>query len=142
MGLGVGVVRAGWNLPEAVGTPGRWLCPLSSLAHPCTFFTAAVSTLLPLRPPSPPPPFVEDDFTSRSAARTKPLVYTDSKWPGSLAVPSGLMCVCVCVCVCVCARMHTQFCPNLCDPVDRSPPGSSTHGFSRQEYWSGSALLQ
>ena len=25
----------------------------------------------------------------------------------------------------------------LCDPVDCSPPGSSAHGISRQEYWSG-----
>ena len=24
-----------------------------------------------------------------------------------------------------------------CDPMDCSPPGSSVHGFSRQEYWSG-----
>ena len=30
-----------------------------------------------------------------------------------------------------------QSCPTLCDPVDCSPPGSSVHGFSRQEYWSG-----
>ena len=27
--------------------------------------------------------------------------------------------------------------PTLCDPVDCSLPGSSVHGFSRQEYWSG-----
>ena len=25
----------------------------------------------------------------------------------------------------------------LCSPMDRSPPGSSDHEFSRQEYWSG-----
>ena len=25
----------------------------------------------------------------------------------------------------------------LCDPMDHSLPGSSVHGFSRQEYWSG-----
>ena len=36
-------------------------------------------------------------------------------------------------CVCEVA----QSCPTLCDPVDCSPPGSSVHGFSRQEYWSG-----
>ena len=30
-----------------------------------------------------------------------------------------------------------QQCPTLCDPMDCSPPGSSVHGFSRQEYWSG-----
>ena len=29
-----------------------------------------------------------------------------------------------------------QSCPNLSDPMDCSPPGSSVHGFSRQEYWS------
>ena len=28
-------------------------------------------------------------------------------------------------------------CLTLRDPVDCSPPGSSVHGFSRQEYWSG-----
>src|SRR5574342_150527 len=30
-----------------------------------------------------------------------------------------------------------QSCPTLSDPMDCSPPGSSVHGFSRQEYWSG-----
>ena len=25
----------------------------------------------------------------------------------------------------------------LSDPMDCSPPGSSVHGFSKQEYWSG-----
>ena len=44
------------------------------------------------------------------------------------------MCVCVCVCVCV---LSTQSCLTLCDPMDCSPPGSSAHEFSRQEYWSG-----
>ena len=28
-------------------------------------------------------------------------------------------------------------CPTLGDPMDCSPPGSSVHGFSRQEYWGG-----
>ena len=40
---------------------------------------------------------------------------------------SNYACVCVCVCVCVCAR-SLQLCLNLCDPMDRSPPGSSVHG--------------
>ena len=31
----------------------------------------------------------------------------------------------------------SQLCPTLCDPVNCSLPGSSVHGFSRQEYWSG-----
>ena len=30
-----------------------------------------------------------------------------------------------------------QSCPTLSDSMDCSPPGSSVHGFSRQEYWSG-----
>ena len=30
-----------------------------------------------------------------------------------------------------------QLHPTLCDPEDCSLPGSSAHGFSRQEYWSG-----
>ena len=34
----------------------------------------------------------------------------------------------------------TQSCPTLSDPMDCSPPGSSIHGFSRQEYWSGVPL--
>jgi len=29
-----------------------------------------------------------------------------------------------------------QLCPTLSDPMDCSLPGSSVHGFSRQEYWS------
>ena len=28
-------------------------------------------------------------------------------------------------------------CSTLCDTVDGSPPDSSVHGFSKQEYWSG-----
>ena len=30
-----------------------------------------------------------------------------------------------------------QSCPTLCDPIDDSPPGSPSLGFSRQEHWSG-----
>ena len=29
-----------------------------------------------------------------------------------------------------------QSCPTLSDPMDRSLPGTSSIGFSRQEYWS------
>ena len=31
----------------------------------------------------------------------------------------------------------TQSCPTLCHSMDFSPPGSTVHGISRQEYWSG-----
>ena len=34
-----------------------------------------------------------------------------------------------------------KLCPTLCDPVDCSPPGSSVHGFSRQEHWNGCHFL-
>ena len=37
-----------------------------------------------------------------------------------------------CVCVCV-----SQSRPTLFDLINYSPPGSSVHGFPRQEYWSG-----
>ena len=30
-----------------------------------------------------------------------------------------------------------QSCPTLCNPMDCSPPDSSSMGFPRQEYWSG-----
>ena len=33
-----------------------------------------------------------------------------------------------------------QLCPTLSDPMDYRLPGSSVHGFSRQEYWSGVPL--
>ena len=35
----------------------------------------------------------------------------------------------------------TQSCSTLSNPMDCSLPGSSIHGFSRQEYWSGVPLL-
>ena len=31
----------------------------------------------------------------------------------------------------------TQSCPTLCNPIDRSLPGSSVHGIFRANYWSG-----
>ena len=38
------------------------------------------------------------------------------------------------------AKLH-QLCLTLCDPIDGSPPGSPSLGFSRQEYWSGCQFL-
>ena len=37
-------------------------------------------------------------------------------------------CVCVCVYVCVCVCECVLSCFNLCNPMDRSLPGSSVHG--------------
>ena len=31
----------------------------------------------------------------------------------------------------------SESCPTLCNPMDCRPPGSSVHGLSKQEYWSG-----
>ena len=38
------------------------------------------------------------------------------------------------------AAKSFQSCPTLCDPIDGSPPGPLSMGFSRQEYWSGVPL--
>ena len=38
--------------------------------------------------------------------------------------------------MCVHAK-SPQLCPTLCNPMDCSLPGSSVHGFPRQEYWNG-----
>ena len=35
------------------------------------------------------------------------------------------------------AAKSLQSCPTLCDPIDGSPPGSLSLGFSRREHWSG-----
>ena len=35
------------------------------------------------------------------------------------------------------AAKSLQSCPTLGDPIDGSPPGSPSLGFSRQEHWSG-----
>ena len=40
--------------------------------------------------------------------------------------------------------MHDQSlwsCQTLCNFMDCSPPGSSVHGISKQEYWSGLSFL-
>ena len=34
-------------------------------------------------------------------------------------------------------QLVSQSCPTLCDPMDCNPLGSSVHGISQQEYWSG-----
>ena len=35
------------------------------------------------------------------------------------------------------AANSLQSCPTLCDPINGSPPGFPSLGFSRQEHWSG-----
>ena len=41
------------------------------------------------------------------------------------------------LCVAAAAAKSLQSCPTLCNPIDGSPPGSPSLGFSRQEHWSG-----
>ena len=38
------------------------------------------------------------------------------------------------------AAKSLQSCPTLCDPIDRSPPGSPVPGILQQEHWSGLPL--
>ena len=56
-------------------------------------------------------------------------------WPGvrSIGLHSWFSTYSIRVCVYVCAQLLLP----LCDPMDCGPPGSSTHGISRQEYWRG-----
>ena len=37
----------------------------------------------------------------------------------------------------ICYAKSLQSCPTLCDPIDASPPGSPSLGFSRQGHWCG-----
>ena len=39
-------------------------------------------------------------------------------------------------CTAAAAAKSLQSCPTLCDPIDSSPPGSPSLGFSKQEHWS------
>ena len=36
-----------------------------------------------------------------------------------------------------CCCLVIKSCPTLCDPMECNPPGSSVHGISQEEYWSG-----
>ena len=40
--------------------------------------------------------------------------------------------------ICVHAKL-LQSCLTLCNPTDGSLPGSSVHGFSRQEFWNSAS---
>ena len=83
-------------------------------------FQASVFTLLPLGPPS----FLP------ACHRTYTLAPTLSCLPKYLGT----------VCMYVCMFAHSVVSDSFVsprDPMDCSPPGSSSMGFSRQEYWSG-----
>ena len=59
----------------------------------------------------------------------------------SLGKSTGAGCRCLLQCVKVKSeREVAPSCPTLSDPMDCSPPGPPSMGFSRQEYWSGVPL--
>ena len=41
----------------------------------------------------------------------------------------------------LCANVLSYFSPTLCNPINCSPPGSSVHGFPRQDYWNGLSFV-
>ena len=45
--------------------------------------------------------------------------------------------LCKCHAAAATAAKLLQSCPTLCDPIDGSPPGPPSLGFSRREHWSG-----
>ena len=53
-------------------------------------------------------------------------------WSG---VPLPVFSYCPLFPLLLCCAKSLQLCLTLCDPMDCSPPSSSVHGFSRQEYW-------
>ena len=53
-------------------------------------------------------------------------------WSG---VPLPVLSYCPLFPLLLCCAKSLQLCLTLCDPMDCSPPSSSVHGFSRQEYW-------
>ena len=56
----------------------------------------------------------------------------------SLGKNTGVGCCFLLQCMKVKSQSEViQSCPTLSDPMDCSLPGSSVHGFSRHEYWSG-----
>ena len=60
-------------------------------------------------------------------------IWTHGQWQIARLNGQGSRMRAISVFVCV----VTQSWPTLCNPMDCSPPGSSVHGFPRQEYWSG-----
>ena len=57
--------------------------------------------------------------------------------PYPLVSENGFSCRAPLAYMCVCCAGWLQSCPTLYSHVGCSPPGSSVHGISRQEYWSG-----
>ena len=54
---------------------------------------------------------------------------------GSVHSSLGNFIGCMVSCIAAAAKL-LQLCLTLCDPIDGSPPGSPSLGFSRPEHWS------
>ena len=67
------------------------------------------------------------------ALRVDPMA-TNQSWPWEWIPKQSLEWECNRVAT---AEKSLQSCPTLCDPMGCILPGSSSMGFSRQEYWSG-----
>ena len=67
------------------------------------------------------------------------LVLNNASWKGWDDTGSLKLLVVLCAAATTAAK-SLQSCPTLCNPMDRSLLGSSIHGISRQEYWSGVPL--
>ena len=70
------------------------------------------------------------------------LLHKGNRWRGFVSLNAWLMVVWthnweLLVKQSAAAAASLQSCPTLCDPIDGSPPGSLSLGFSRQEHWSG-----
>ena len=72
--------------------------------------------------------FLEDSFSM------------DWWWGDGLGMIQAYYAYCTLYYYCVCVCSVSQLCQTLCDPTNCSLPGSSSVGFSRQEYWSGLPL--
>ena len=120
-----------WKILKEIGILSL-VQPLSTVQLFATPWTVAHQASLPS-----PTPRVYSNSCSLSQwchpniSSCRPLLLPPSIFP-NIRVFSNESALCL-RCVCEVA----QSCPTLCDPVDCSPPGSSVHGFSRQEYWSG-----
>ena len=61
-------------------------------------------------------------------------------WGDGLGMIQAYYTYCTLYYYCVCVCSVSRLCQTLCDPTNCSPPGSSSVGFSRQEYWGGLPL--
>ena len=138
-----------WNTHSGIGAgrPTQYYCPQSDCSEdPTTKPNSSESWPVPSQTSHNPV------FTVCRSLSISPSLFTSSfgpMWPRYAesnmprhCLPRALTCyqmkgVCAHACVRACVRAKLlQSRPTLCNPMDCSPPDSSSVGFSRQEYWS------